>query len=75
VITALVAAAVWDLDLVTFLIVGLVVAVSLVAGRGLGSLLRTRQIILIERSPGLMSTLDGMVLAGVLYLPVLTLAG
>jgi len=75
VVTALVTAAIWDLDLVTFLIVGLVVAVSLVAGRGLGSLLRTRQIILIERSPGLMSTLDGMILAGALYLPVLTLAG
>jgi hypothetical protein len=52
VITALVAAAVWDLDLVTFLIVGLVTAVSLVAGRGLGSLLRTSQIVLIERPPG-----------------------
>lgn len=72
VITAMVAAAIWDLDLVTFLIVGLVTAVSLVAGRGLGSLLRTRQIILIERPPGYLSVLDGMILAGALYLPVLT---
>jgi hypothetical protein len=75
VVTTLVAAAVWDLDLVTFLIVGLVTAVALVAGRGLGSLLRTRQIILIERPPGLLSILDGMILAGALYLPVLGLAG
>lgn len=75
VVTTLVAAAVWDLDLVTFLIVGLVTAVALVAGRGLGSLLRTRQIILIERPPGLLSVLDGMILAGALYLPVLGLAG
>lgn len=75
VVTALVAAAIWDLDLVTFLIVGLVTAVSLVAGRGLGSLLRTRQIVLIERPPGLLSVLDGMILAGALYLPVLGLAG
>lgn len=73
VVTAMVAAAVWDLDLVTFLIVGLVTAVSLVAGRGLGSLLRTRQIILIERPPGYLSVLDGMMLAGALYLPVLTI--
>ncbi|MFP5333339.1 MAG: MoaD/ThiS family protein [Acidimicrobiia bacterium] len=72
VVTAMVAAAVWDLDLVTFLIVGLVTAVALVAGRGLGSLLRTRQIILIERPPGYLSVLDGMMLAGALYLPVLT---
>ena len=75
IITALVAAAIWDLDLVTFLIVGLVTAVALVAGRGLGSLLRTRQIILIERPPGLLSVLDGMILAGALYLPVLAVAG
>lgn len=72
VITAMVGAAIWDLDLITFLIVGLVTAVSLVAGRGLGSLLRTRQIILIERPPGYLSVLDGMILAGALYLPVLT---
>lgn len=72
VVTAMVAAAIWDLDLVTFLIVGLVMAVSLVAGRGLGSLLRTRQIVLIERPPGYLSVLDGMILAGALYLPVLT---
>lgn len=75
VVTALVAAAIWDLDLVTFLIVGLVTAVALVAGRGLGSLLRTRQLILIERPPGLLSVLDGMILAGALYLPVLQVAG
>ncbi|HVR33931.1 MAG TPA: MoaD/ThiS family protein [Acidimicrobiia bacterium] len=74
IVTALIAAAVWDLDLVTFLIVGLVTAVALVAGRGLGSLLRTRQIILIERPPGLLSVLDGVILAGALYLPVLSLA-
>ncbi len=75
VITSLVAAAIWDLDLVTFLIVGLVVAVGLVAGRGLGSLLRTRRVVLIERPPGMLSVLDGMILAGALYLPILRIAG
>jgi molybdopterin converting factor small subunit len=75
IVTALVAAAVWDLDLVTFLIVGLVTAVALVAGRGLGSLLRTRRLVLIERPPGFLSVLDGMILAGALYLPVIQIAG
>lgn len=74
VVTALIAAAIWDLDLVTFLIVGLVTAVALVAGRGLGSLLRTRQVVLIERPPGYLSVVDGMVLAAALYLPVLRLS-
>lgn len=72
--TALVSAAVWDLDLVTFLIVGLVTAVALVVGRGVGSMLRTRQVVLIERPPGFLSVIDGMILAGALYLPVLRLA-
>lgn len=75
IVTSLVAASIWDLDLVTFLIVGLVLAVSLVAGRGLGSMLRTRQVVLIEPSPGLLAALDGVVLAGALLLPVLQITG
>ena len=75
IVTALVAASIWSLDLITFMIVGLVVAVALVAGRGLGSILRTRQVILIERPPGMLSLLDGLVLAATLYLPVLQIAG
>jgi len=75
IVTSLVAASIWELDLITFLIVGLVLAVTLVAGRGLGSMLRTRQVVLIEPSPGMLAALDGIILAGALFLPILQIAG
>jgi molybdopterin converting factor small subunit len=71
--TSLAIAAVWDLDLVTFLIMGVVIAASLIAGRGLGSMLRTRRVELISRPPGLLASLDGLVLAAAVFLPVLRL--
>lgn len=71
--TSLAIASIWDLDLVTFLIMGVVIAASLIAGRGLGSLLRTRRVELIDRPPGLLASLDGLVLAAALFLPVLRL--
>lgn len=71
VLASVVAAAVWGLDLVSFLIAGLVAAASLVAGRGFGSIIRTRRVILIERAPGYASLLDGVLLAAPLF--VLTL--
>jgi molybdopterin converting factor small subunit len=71
ILASVVAAAVWDLDLVSFLIAGVVAAAALVAGRGFGSILRTRRVILIERSPGWTSLLDGVFLAAPLF--VLTL--
>lgn len=70
---ALIGAAIWQLDLVAFLIVGLAVAVALVAGRGLGSMLRTRRVHLIDLPPGLVPALDGVVLAGCVYYPMLLL--
>lgn len=70
---ALVAAAVWDLDLVVFLIVGPALAMGLLAGRGLGSMLRTGEVVLLDRPPGAFSMIDGAMLAASLYLPVLTL--
>lgn len=73
--SSLVAAAVWNLDLVTFLVVGVVMGASFVAGRGLGSILRTRQVMLLDTAPGLMALLDGAVLAAGLYYPVLALVG
>jgi|FLYL01.1.fsa_nt_gi molybdopterin converting factor small subunit len=69
----LIGAAVWELDLVGFLIVGLAMAVSLVAGRGLGSMLRTRRVQLIDLPPGMVSALDGVVLAGCVLYPMLRL--
>jgi hypothetical protein len=71
--TSLAIASIWDLDLVTFLIMGVVIAASLIAGRGLGSLLRTRRVELISRPPGLLASLDGLVLAAAVFLPVLRL--
>ena len=70
---SLVAAAAWGLDLVAFLIVGLVTGASLVAGHGLGSILRSRQVMLLETSPGFMSLLDGTMLAACLYFPIVPL--
>lgn len=71
--TSLVIASIWGLDLVTFLIMGVVIAASLIGGRGLGSLLRTRRVELIGRPPGLLASLDGLVLAAAVFLPVLRL--
>lgn len=71
--TSLAIASIWDLDLVTFLIMGVVIAAALIAGRGLGSLLRTRRVELINRPPGLLASLDGLVLAAAVFLPVLRL--
>lgn len=71
--TSLVIASIWDLDLVTFLIMGVVIAAALISGRGLGSLLRTRRVELVNRPPGLLASLDGLVLAAALFLPVLRL--
>jgi hypothetical protein len=73
VLAAVIAAAVWGLDLVSFLIAGLVVAASLVAGRGLGSILRTRQVELIETSPGYATLLDGVMVAAPLFVITLRL--
>ncbi len=75
VVVSVVMAAVWNLDMVVFLIAGLVLAARLVAGRGLGSMLRTRDVVLLETSPGMLAVLDGAVLAAALYYPILLLVG
>jgi len=75
VVGALVSAAVWGLDLVAYLIVGLVVGASLVAGSALGSLLRSRSVILLDVAPGLAAVLDGPVLAACAFFPIVALVG
>jgi molybdopterin converting factor small subunit len=65
------AAAFWSLDIVGYLLVGLGVAVSLVAGTGLSSMLRTGRVALTERSPGILASLDGVVLAAAIYYPLI----
>lgn len=64
------AAAFWDLDVVGYLLVGLGVAVALVAGNGLSSMLRSGRVALTLRAPGALVGLDGVVLAAALYYPL-----
>jgi molybdopterin converting factor small subunit len=73
VLAALVAAAIWDLEMSTFLLVGVVLALGLVAGRALGSIIRTGSTSLIDQPPGLGWPLDGAVLAAVVLHPVLAI--
>lgn len=62
-----------DLDVAGYLLVGLGMAVTLVAGRGLGSLLRTGTVALADRVPGVMRGFDGAVLAAALFFPLIRL--
>lgn len=62
-----------DLEVAGYLIVGLGLALTLVAGRGLGSLLRTGSVALTDRVPGVMRGFDGAVLAAALYFPLIRL--
>lgn len=71
VLAAVGAAAFWSLDIVGYLLVGLGIAIALVAGTGLSSMLRTGRVTLTERSPGLLSVLDGVVLAAAIYYPLI----
>jgi molybdopterin converting factor small subunit len=73
VIAAMASAALWDLDVVGYLMVGLGIAVALVAGQGLSSMLRTGRVMLTERPPGYLPALDGVVLAAAIYFPLIRL--
>jgi molybdopterin synthase sulfur carrier subunit len=73
VLSAVVAALVWDLDVVAYLLVGLGIAVALLAGRGISSMLRTGRSVLTERPPGTLVALDGIALAAAIYYPLLLL--
>jgi sulfur-carrier protein len=70
IVAALSGAFLWDLDVAGYLLVGLGTAVTLVAGRGLGSLLRLGGVALTDRAPGALTALDGPVLAAALYFPL-----
>jgi hypothetical protein len=73
VVAAVVAAWIWDLSIVSYLLVGLGIAVALLAGRGLSSMLRTGHVSLTERAPGMLVSLDGVALAAAIYYPLLLL--
>ncbi len=74
VVAAAAGAFIWDEDLVGYLLVGLGMAVGLVAGRGFGSLIRTGRLSLSRPAPGTLAALDGAILAAALYYPILSLA-
>jgi molybdopterin converting factor small subunit len=65
------AAFLWDLDVVGYLLIGLGIAVALVAGRGFASMLRTGRVALTERPPGWLSSVDGAALAAAIFFPLL----
>jgi molybdopterin converting factor small subunit len=71
VLASIAAAALWDADVIGYLLIGLGVAVSLVAGNGLASMLRTGRVRLAERPPGLAPSLDGVILAAAIYFPLI----
>lgn len=71
VLAATAAAAIWDLDVVGYLLVGLGVAVTLVAGRGLSSMLRLGTVSLTDIFPGAVTALDGVLLAAAIYYPLI----
>jgi molybdopterin converting factor small subunit len=73
VIAAVVSAWIWDLSIVSYLLVGLGIAVALLAGRGLSSMLRIGRVSLTERPPGALVCLDGVALAAAIYYPLLLL--
>ncbi len=67
------AAAAWDLDVVTFLVLGIVLATAMVAGRGFASMVRSGSVSLAPQVAGALSGLDGAILAAALYFPLLRL--
>ena len=71
VLASIAAAAFWSLDVVGYLLVGLGVAVALIAGFGLSSMLRTGRVALAERQPGVLSSLDGVALASAIFYPLI----
>ncbi|MGD2060057.1 MAG: MoaD/ThiS family protein [Acidimicrobiia bacterium] len=73
VLAAMAAAALWDLDVVGYLLVGLGISVALVAGQGLSSMLRTGGVALTERPPGILASFDGVILAAAIYFPLIRL--
>jgi hypothetical protein len=73
VLAAVLAAWIWDLSIVSYVLIGLGIAVALLAGRGLSSMLRTGRVSLTERPPGILVSLDGVALAAAIYYPLLLL--
>ncbi|MCJ7779678.1 MAG: hypothetical protein MUQ27_02530, partial [Acidimicrobiia bacterium] len=64
-----------DIDLATGLFAAVAVASGLIAGRVLGSMIRSGSIVHTVRLPGQLTPLDGLLLAAPLYWLTLVLLG
>ncbi len=73
VLAAVAASFVWDLNFVGMFLVGVFVAVGLVAGISMGSLIRVGEVYLTDAVEGSFVALDGPVLAALMYAPFVTL--
>jgi molybdopterin synthase sulfur carrier subunit len=73
VLAGLVTALILGLAVVPYLLVSMVLALALIAGRALGSLVRTGRVLLIDPAPGHLAGLDGAVLGAATLLPALVL--
>jgi len=73
VLTAVAASFIWDLNLFALFLVGIFVAIGLVAGISMGSLLRVGEIYLTDAVEGPLVAFDGPVLAALVYAPFITL--
>jgi molybdopterin converting factor small subunit len=73
VVGAVIGAVIWSEDIVGYILIGLGLAVLLVAGRSLGSIIRTGRLALSEAPPGPMTTLDPLLLAAALYYPLVSI--
>ncbi len=67
------AALLWVPQVLTMLLVGVYVAMALIAGRSFGSLLRVGEVYLIEPVPGTLAPLDGPLMAAAVLAPTLAL--
>jgi molybdopterin converting factor small subunit len=73
VIGAVLAAWLWNLGALTFLFVGVVMALALIAGRGFGAMVRTGEVYLVDHPPGYLTLIDGPALAAAAFYPILQL--
>lgn len=73
VVGAVAAAWLWELGVLTFLFIGVVMALALIAGRGFGAMVRTGEVYLVDHPPGYLTLIDGPALAAAAFYPILQL--
>lgn len=73
VLTAIGVSFIWDLPAISLFLVGIFVAIGLVAGISMGSIMRVGEVFLTDAVEGSLVALDGPVLAALVYGPLITL--